>query len=222
MEEEKDMPFGTEVIEMEKIIEASVPKPELRQKQADSDVKVTDAYGNKQWLPYDEYLNRKKEWELVQTDMIKKHDMQPLFSHKSDEWSTPQALFDELNKEFHFTLDVCANFQNKKCDNFFDERRNGLIQSWGKAVCFMNPPYSKIADWMEKAYAESQSGATVVAIAPSRTDTRWFHKFCYRNPDCEIRFIKGRLRFGNSKNSAPFPSMILVFKKKKKGWLSWS
>lgn len=130
-----------------------------------------------------------------------------LFSHKSDEWETPQNLFDELNQEFNFDVDVCATPENAKCDKFFTIEQDGLT-SWWHGNVWCNPPYSEIKYWVEKAY--NRTGLSVLLV-PARTDTKWFHEYCYQNPNCEIRFIKGRLKFNNSKNSAPFPSMILIF-----------
>jgi len=133
-----------------------------------------------------------------------------LFTSKSDEWSTPQNLYDELNKEFGFTLDPCASDKNHKCEKYFTIEDNGLCEDWTGEVVFCNPPYSKIKDWVEKAYIES-NGCVVVLLIPSRTDTKYFHEYIYNKYGVEIRFIKGRLKFSDSKNSAPFPSMIVVF-----------
>ena len=135
-----------------------------------------------------------------------------LFSSRSEEWATPQALFDQLNAEFHFTLDPCARQDNAKCARFFTKDQDGLRQKWGGAV-FVNPPYGrKIGLWVEKAFLESQTNADVVVmLIPARTDTGYFHEFIYGKG--EIRFIRGRVRFGDGKNSAPFPSMIVVFRK---------
>jgi phage N-6-adenine-methyltransferase len=146
------------------------------------------------------------------------NDLKVLFSSQSDEWETPQDLFDELNKEFEFILDVCATRENAKCNNFYAKELDGLKQSWwmnchGMPFCvWCNPPYSQISEWVEKAYSEASIFTTVVMLIPARTDTRWFHKYIYKNPGCEIRFIKGRLKFSGSKNSAPFPSMIVIFR----------
>ena len=132
-----------------------------------------------------------------------------LFSSNTDQWATPWKLFNELNSEFHFELDVCADETNHKCDKYYTIEDNGLIQSW-KGVCWMNPPYGRnISKWIKKAYDSSKEGSTVVCLIPSRTDTAYWHDyvmFAY-----EIRFIRGRLKFGDSKNSAPFPSAIVVF-----------
>ena len=132
-----------------------------------------------------------------------------LFSSKTDMWETPKWLFDELDNEFHFELDVCATVENAKCLSFYTKEQDGLTLPW-TGVCWCNPPYGKeIGKWVEKAHRSATEGATVVMLVPSRTDTKWFHEFAYKK--AEIRFIKGRLKFGDSKNSAPFPSMILIF-----------
>jgi phage N-6-adenine-methyltransferase len=133
-----------------------------------------------------------------------------MFSSKTDEWETPQDLFDKLNEEFHFTLDVAANANNAKCADYLDKSKNGLNWKWG-GYCFMNPPYGReIGKWVKKAYEESLQGCTVVCLLPSRTDTRWFHEYILGK--AEIRFIKGRLKFGGHKNAAPFPSMIVIYR----------
>src|SRR5574344_258550 len=134
-----------------------------------------------------------------------------MFSSGTDEWSTPNDFFEKLDKEFHFTLDVCATKENAKCRRFFTKKENGLLQDWGEEICWMNPPYGRaIVDWVRKAYEEAQNGSTVVALLPARTDTRWFHGYIYGGH--EIRFVQGRLKFGGCKNSAPFPSMIVIFR----------
>lgn len=131
------------------------------------------------------------------------------FLSKSDNWATPQDLFDSLNSEFQFTVDVCASSDNTKCPIFFSKEIDGLSQTW-TGVCWMNPPYGReISKWMQKAYESSKTGATVVCLVPSRTDTKWWHSFAIHG---EIRFLKGRLKFGGHSNSAPFPSAIVIFK----------
>lgn len=136
-----------------------------------------------------------------------------MFSSKTDLWATPQYLFDRYNEQYLFNLDVCANSDNAKCDRFFTKDQDGLKQEWN-GVCWMNPPYGReIGRWVKKAYESAQDGATVVALLPARTDTRWFHDYIYQMHGVEIEFIKGRLKFGDSKQNAPFPSMIVVFKK---------
>ena len=133
-----------------------------------------------------------------------------LFSSKSNEWETPKELFDELNKEFNFTLDPCANEKNHKCNKYFTKEQNGLIQDWSNEIVFCNPPYGReIYDWVKKC-SEEQKHSTIVLLIPSRTDTKYFHEFLYKKENVELRFLKGRLKFGNSKNPAPFPSLIAV------------
>src|SRR4051812_41673721 len=133
-----------------------------------------------------------------------------LTSSLSDEWTTPQDLYDLLNKEFNFTLDPCATKENAKCAKFFTIEDDGLKQSWENETSFVNPPYSEIKAWTKKAFEEGKKyGTKVVMLIPARTDTKYWHEYVqYAN---EIRFLKGRLKFGDSKNSAPFPSAVVVF-----------
>lgn len=134
-----------------------------------------------------------------------------LFSSNSDEWATPQHIFDNLDAEFNFNLDPCATESNHKCNVFYTAKIDGLKQNWGGQRVFCNPPYSNISSWVEKAFRETRNDNTlVVLLIPARTDTRYFHDFIYQR--AEIRFIKGRLKFGDSKNSAPFPSMVVIFR----------
>jgi len=133
-----------------------------------------------------------------------------LFSSKSDQWATPQHLFDVLNAEFNFDLDVCATEFDAKCSHFYSPEVDGLKQEW-HGTCFMNPPYSEIRTWIKKAsYESKEHGSTVVCLVPARTDTKWMQEIC--SDAYEIRLIKGRLHFNESPNSAPFPSCIIVFK----------
>lgn len=130
-----------------------------------------------------------------------------LFTSDTDNWATPQEFFDKLNQEFDFEVDVCASFENAKCSIYYDRQADGLSQDWNGKRCFCNPPYgNEISKWVKKA---SESKSLVVMLVPARTDTRWFHDYIYGK--AEIRFIKGRLKFGEGKNSAPFPSMVVVF-----------
>lgn len=135
------------------------------------------------------------------------------FSSGKDDWETPQDLFDALDKEYNFQWDACASeFNTKVLGCYFDEKDNALNQEWFKTseIFWMNPPYSKIKDWLKKAYEESQKGCTVVCLIPARTDTRAFHDYCMKAHTIEL--IKGRLKFVGAKASAPFPSAIVVFK----------
>lgn len=132
-----------------------------------------------------------------------------MFSSKTDLRATPQEFFDELDKEFHFTLDPCANDDNHKCKRYYTEKEDWLKQSWDNEIVFCNPPYWRvIRNRVKKWY--SARGGVVVMLLPARTDTTWFHEYIYHK--AEIRFIKWRLKFGDSKNSAPFPSMIVIYK----------
>lgn len=136
-------------------------------------------------------------------------DNKGMFSSTTDLWATPQDFFDKLNNEFDFQTDVCALPENTKCDNYFSPEVDGLKQDW-KGVCWMNPPYGRaIGKWIQKAYEESEKhGSTIVCLLPARTDTKWWHNYCMEG---EIRLVKGRLKFGGSKNSAPFPSAVVIF-----------
>ena len=135
-----------------------------------------------------------------------------MFSSKTDEWSTPQKFFDGLNAEFRFDLDPCASAENFKCKNYFTKEEDGLNQDWGGHSVFCNPPYGRqIPKWVEKGFNESKKPkTTVVMLLPARTDTSWFHDYCYGK--AEIRFVRGRLRFGGCAYNAPFPSMVVVFR----------
>lgn len=131
-----------------------------------------------------------------------------LFSSETVEWETPKDFFDRLNRAFNFTLDPCANEKNKKCKKFFSVKDNGLSKSWDNERVFMNPPYGReISKWVKKA--SEARGGVVVCLLPSRTDTKYFHDYILGK--AEIKFIRGRLKFGGSKNSAPFPSMVVIF-----------
>lgn len=132
------------------------------------------------------------------------------YSSATDDWATPQDFFDRLNREFRFTLDVCATPENAKCPQYFTSDMDGLTKQWHGTV-WMNPPYGReIGKWVEKAFTESKEhSATVVCLLPARTDTRWWHRFCAKG---DIYFIPGRLKFGDAKTNAPFPSAVVVFR----------
>jgi len=131
-----------------------------------------------------------------------------MFSSQSDCWATPPELFRELDKDYHFTVDVCATADNAKCATFFSPEQDGLKQDWSGHVCWCNPPYGRaIGDWVKKA---AESNTTVVMLLPARTDTRWFHGYIYNK--ARIRFIKGRVKFGDGTKPAPFPSMVVIFR----------
>src|SRR6185369_2862480 len=134
------------------------------------------------------------------------HALSALFSKKADHWSTPKDLLAELDKKYGpFTLDPCPL-----------NGEGGLDIDWAGRV-FVNPPYSNVGAWMKKARSETLIKCRpeiVVCLVPARTDTKWFHEYCYgiaQGP--EIKFLKGRLKFGDSKNSAPFPSMLVIYRR---------
>jgi site-specific DNA-methyltransferase (adenine-specific) len=133
-----------------------------------------------------------------------------LFSSATPEWETPQELFDGLNEKHHFNLDPASTDQNAKCENHFTKLDDGLSKNWGGQSVWLNPPYGReIGKWVRKAYEESlKPGTTVVCLLPARTDTAWFHDYCAKG---DVEFIRGRLKFGGSKQNAPFPSMIVTF-----------
>lgn len=131
------------------------------------------------------------------------------FSSETDLWATPQDFFNLLDAEFHFELDACATDENAKCRSYFTERDNGLLQKW-TGVVWMNPPYGReIGQWIRKAYESAQEGATVVCLIPSRTDAGWWHDYCMKG---EVRFVRGRIKFGGSEWNAPFPSAVVIFR----------
>lgn len=142
-------------------------------------------------------------------------DIKPLLQKgKSVEWATPHDLFNELDAEFHFTLDPCATVENTKCPKFYTIEDDGLAQSWKDERVFMNPPYGEgVTKWIAKAYFESQYAEVIVGLLPARTDTRWFHDYAYNK--AEIRFLKGRVKFigpNGQSGSSTFPSMIIIWR----------
>jgi len=143
---------------------------------------------------------------------MNKNVQRVIFSSKTGNWATPQDFFDKLNWRFGpFSLDPCATTHNTKCANFFTKQDNGLDKDWAGFTAFVNPPYGRgIADWIRKGYEESRKPNTkVVMLIPARTDTKYWHDYVMRAS--EVYFVKGRLKFGDSQNSAPFPSAVVVF-----------
>jgi site-specific DNA-methyltransferase (adenine-specific) len=149
-----------------------------------------------------------------------------LFSSLSNEWETPKDFFEKLNDEFGFTLDPCCQKYNFTCEKYYTKDDDGLSKDWSGEIVYCNPPYGReIGKWVKKCHDENiNNNITVVMLIPSRTDTKWFHKYIYNV--AEIRFIAGRLKFinrlfpswredGNFKiSSAPFPSMVVIYRKK--------
>lgn len=135
-----------------------------------------------------------------------------MYSSKSDLWETPKWLFDNLNDFFGFDIDVCALPENAKCKSYYTPEQDGLTQPW-EGVVWCNPPYGRdIWKWVKKAYDENQKNNNyIMMLLPARTDTKWFHDYIYGNGFVDVRFIRGRLKFSNAKNAAPFPSMVVIF-----------
>jgi phage N-6-adenine-methyltransferase len=135
------------------------------------------------------------------------------FRSDTDEWATPAETFADLDREFGpFDLDVCATAENAKCARYFDKKADGLRQRWS-GCCWMNPPYGRaITLWVRKAWESVENGdaEAVVCLVPQRCDTGWWHEYAVRG---EIRFLRGRLKFGGSANSAPFGSAVVVFRR---------
>jgi phage N-6-adenine-methyltransferase len=139
-----------------------------------------------------------------------------IFELARDDWTTPPELFAELDAEFHFTLDPCSSHENALCTKHYTMETDGLKRSWHGERVFMNPPYGReVGRWVAKAYRENQEAekwqTLVVGLVPSRTDTAWWHD--YIEGKAEVRFIRGRLKFGGKRrNPAPFPSAVVVWR----------
>jgi len=136
-----------------------------------------------------------------------------MFSSKSNDWATPQSFFDKLNGVFGpFTLDAAASADNYKVANHYTEADDSLAQDWSGNRVFLNPPYGRgLKDWIKKGYEEGQKdNTTVVMLIPARTDTKYWHDYVMKAD--EIRFVRGRIKFGDETNSAPFPSAVVVFR----------
>ena len=138
------------------------------------------------------------------------------YMSRSNEWTTPPDLFNKLNLKYNFTLDPCCTKESALCDKYYTIEDDGLQKDWSGEIVFMNPPYGReIGKWIEKAYKESLKGAVVICLIPSRTDTKYWHNFIFPYAS-DIKFIKGRLKFGDGKNPAPFPSALVEFKIKRR------
>jgi phage N-6-adenine-methyltransferase len=145
-------------------------------------------------------------------------------SSASDDWPTPQDFYNALHAEFGFALDVCASSANVKAPRFYGldhpdpARRDGLAQDWAQeatalaGAVWMNPPYGRlIRGWMAKAYEAAQLGATVVTLVPVRADTSWWHDLVL-GTGAEVRYVRGRLTFGDAVNTAAFSSAVVVYR----------
>lgn len=135
-----------------------------------------------------------------------------MFTSISYEWETSKYLFNALNKKYNFTLDLCANENNKLCKKYFTIGNSCLNKKIKNEIIFCNSPYErKIKEFIKKCYDLKKYNKIIVMLLPARTDTIWFHDYIYIKS--EILFLKGRLKFSNSKNSAPFPIMIVIYRK---------
>lgn len=137
-----------------------------------------------------------------------------MFSSCKDDWTTPQPLFDQLNAEFHFTVDLCASDTNHLCEKYYTKEKSGFDADLTNEIVFCNPPYGRksTSEWIKKC---ATSKCTCVMLLPARTDTNAFHDYIYNK--AEIRFLRGRLKFGGGGKTgpAPFPSMIVIFRNAK-------
>lgn len=136
-----------------------------------------------------------------------------MYSSVTELWATPQKTFDALHAEFDFTLDAAAVAENAKCPRFFSPEQDAFKQNWGNERVYCNPPYGKpLPLWIKKAWSECRdNGATVVMLIPARTDTAVWHDIVFPYA-AEIRYLRGRLKFGGATNSAPFPSALVIFR----------
>jgi len=142
-------------------------------------------------------------------------NLAPLMTSKRGDHGTPMGLFTELDVEFDFYRDVAASDDNALCKRYFTEKDNALVCTWGNwgNAVWCNPPYGRgVGAWLDKAQVEASHGVVTVMLLPARTCTKWFHK---HKDHCEVRFIKGRLKFTGNDHAAPFPSMLMIFRPKR-------
>jgi phage N-6-adenine-methyltransferase len=139
-----------------------------------------------------------------------------LFSKAANDWETPQNLFDIVNGVwgYEFTFDAAADERNFKVAHWSGD---SLEIPWEGRV-WVNPPYNLAKEFVSKAWKEVREGRVelVTLLLPARTDTRMWHEVIALFAE-EIIFLKGRLKFGGSTNSAPFPSALVTFRRGKMG-----
>jgi phage N-6-adenine-methyltransferase len=137
-------------------------------------------------------------------------------TNKNDLWATPWPFFLSLNEEFGFNLDVCALPDTAKCAMFYGPDLDGLSMPWF-GHCWMNPPYSNPAPWVQKAYLTAQAGGLVVGLLRASVDTRWFHSFVMKAS--EIRFIVDRVHFvmDGKGTRSNHPSMVVIWRPRCQG-----
>lgn len=136
------------------------------------------------------------------------------FESSKQDWETPQSLFDDIDREFNFTFDAAASISNAKTERFFTQEDDALRQDWPIETYWLNPPYGAksgtLKQWVEKAYYASKKGSTVVMLIPARTNTNWFHDICLSK--AEVRFIRGRPKFGGADHGLPQPLCYVIFR----------
>jgi site-specific DNA-methyltransferase (adenine-specific) len=135
------------------------------------------------------------------------------FASKKQDWETPDSIWLPLAEEFPFNLDVAASDKNHLLEQYITEEQDAMKTEWGSHVCWLNPPYGKgypLSAWVKRGYEESKKGAIVVMLIPSRTNTNWFHEICLKHG--EVRFLKGRPKFGGAKHGLPQPLCIVIFR----------
>ena len=135
------------------------------------------------------------------------------FKSESEEWTTPDSIFVPLNDEFHFTIDVAGSKDNAKCPNYYSKEDDALTKEW-RGICWLNPPYGpNLPKWIKKAWDEAKKGATVVMLLPARTNTNYWHNYCFKG---EVRFIRGYPKFNNAVQGLKFPLAVVIFRPKDK------
>ena len=172
-------------------------------------------YPDRPATPAERQRARTRQRQQEVAVLRKKVEQQAYHQSIKMDYGTPWKVFREYDAEFHFTLDVCASAENAKCPRYFTEAQDGLVQDWGREICWMNPPYGdNLPDWMEKAYLSSLAGATVCCYVPSRTGVGWWHDWVVGK--AEVRLRKGRTTFEidgvAAQNSAGFPSVAVIYR----------
>jgi phage N-6-adenine-methyltransferase len=143
------------------------------------------------------------------------------YSRKYDEWSTPQDFFDPLDQKYEFVFDLACSPNNCKTRDGFTKEDDAIDQDWALITqdtkggwLWLNPPLSKIEEFVDKAWFEMTLGAKIVMLVPAFTDAEWFHKFIYKQDGVTFEFVRGRLKSDDSESTVPFPSLLVIFEKK--------
>ncbi len=131
------------------------------------------------------------------------------------EWSTPLWLFDPMNAEFRFTVDVAASHEHHRCERYYTKEDNGLAQDWRGERVWCNPPYNAEAlqAFTQKAWETTREDPSSLAVflVPVKSDQKWWHRYAIKS---EVRFIPGRVAFGGAANSAPMPVTFVIISHK--------